>query len=185
MNNAGYIGYKNTIGTTLVPIITGEPISSAIASAVATAFASWNDWFAHPAQDAKDLISTIKPQLSQVDARSRIANILAATQKISSKAKDVEAEKLLLWYRQTYPEDYKTLLVDDKLYFNNYLLSVRNTRADGNNMYANLDRSMFTNDEINYGANPVQTITNLLSNKNNLLLYGGIALAILFLIKNK
>ena len=183
MNNAGYIGYQNTIGTTLIPIITGEPLSSAIATAVATAFASWNDWFTHPAQDAKDLISTIKPQLSQVDARTRLANILAATQKISPKAKDVEAEKLLLWYRQSYPEDYKTLLVDDKLYFNNYLLSVRNTRADGNNMYANLDRSMFTTPEINYNANPVQTITNLLSNKNNILIYGGIALALILLLK--
>jgi hypothetical protein len=183
MNYVGYIGYKDRIGTTLIPVITGEPISSAIATAVATAFASWNDWFSHPAQDAKDLISSIKPQLAQLDARSRITNILAATQKISPKAKDVEAEKLLLWYRQSYPEDYKTLMVDDKLYFNNYILSVKNTRGDGNNMYANLDRSMFTNNEINYNANPVQSITNLLSNKNNLLIYGGIALALVILLK--
>ena len=183
MNNAGYIGYRDTIGTTLVPIITGEPISSAIASALATAFASWNDWFTQPAQDAKNLISTIKPQLSQVDARTRLTNILAATQKISSKAKDVEARELLLWYRQSYPDDYKTLLVDDKLYFNNYLLSVRSTNADGNNMYANLDRSMFNTAEINYNANPVQSITNLLSNKNNILIYGGIALVLILLLK--
>lgn len=183
MNNAGYIGYKDTIGTTLVPIITGEPISSAIASALATAFASWNDWFTQPAQDARNLISTIKPQLAQVDSRTRIANVLAATQKISPKAKDVEARELLLWYRQSYPEDYKTLLVDDKIFFNNYILSVKSTRADGNNMYANLDRAMFNQAEINYGANPVQTITNILSNKNNLLIYGGIALALVLLLK--
>ena len=183
MKNVGYIGYKDSIGTTLIPVITGEPISSAIASAVATAFASWNDWFTHPAQDAKNLISSIKPQLSQLDARSRIANILAATQKISPKAKDVEAEQLLLWYRLTYPNDYQTLLLDDKIYFNNYLLSLKSRFADGNNMYANLDRAMFTNEQINFGASPVQSITNLLSNKNNLLIYGGIALALVLLLK--
>ena len=33
------------IGTTVVPIVTGEPISSSIATAAATLAASWNDWF--------------------------------------------------------------------------------------------------------------------------------------------
>lgn len=42
-----YIGYKQTakIGTTFVPIVTGEPISSVVATILATTAASFNDWF--------------------------------------------------------------------------------------------------------------------------------------------
>ena len=180
MNNLGYIGYQNKIGTTIVPVLTGEPISSAIASAVATAFASWNDWFSHPAADAKNLISTLKPQISNVDARTRMANILAATQKISPKAKDVEAKELILWYRQNFPNDYQTLTIDDKNYFNNFLLNNAQQYQNVNDAAVNYQRAMFNDSEINYGATPV---TELLSNNKNLLLYGGIALAILLLIK--
>jgi len=40
-----YVGYKHSLGTTFIPIVTGEPISSGIATAAATLAASWNDWF--------------------------------------------------------------------------------------------------------------------------------------------
>jgi hypothetical protein len=137
----------------------------------------------HKTSNSRKLINAIKPQLQSVDARERLGLVIATGQKISNKSKDVEAKELLLWYRQAYPEDFRTLLVNDKLYFNDYLLSIKSRFADGNNMYANLDRSMFTQAEINYNANPIQSITNIISNKNNLLLYGGIALALILLIK--
>ena len=93
----------------------------------------------------------------------------------------------MLWYRQSYPNDYQSLLTDDKIFFNNYILSIRNTRGDGNNMYANLDKAMFTNAEINYNANPLQTASNVLSNftksPSTLILYAGIGLGLLLLLK--
>jgi hypothetical protein len=192
MNNVGYIGFKhkpNTIGFGEATLLTGGaalPITAIIDIAVATLpfLIPWiSNAFQSPAKDSRNIINDLKPQLINKNARERLALVIAAGQKINVKAKDVEARELLLWYRQAYPEDYKTLTPDDKIYFNNYILNIRNTRGDGNNMYLNLDRSMFTQTEINYGANPVQTITNILSNKNNLLIYGGIALALVLLLK--
>jgi hypothetical protein len=139
--------------------------------------------FKAPAKDARRLIDALKPQLQSVQPRERLGLVIATGQKIADSRKDVEAKELLLWYRQAYPEDFKTLLVEDKIFFNNYLLSLRGSFADGNNMYANLDRAMFSDQEINFNANPIQSITNLISNKNNLLIYGGIALGLLLLLK--
>jgi len=190
VKNVGYIGYKpNTIGFGEATLVTGGaalPITAVIDVAIAALpfLIPWiKNIFQHPAKDAKKLIDSLKPIIGNKDARERLALVIATGQKINVNAKDVEAKDLLLWYRQAYPNDYKYLLVDDKIYWNNYLLSIRNTRQDGNNMYLNLDRAMFTDQEINFGASPVQTITNLLSNKNNLLIYGGIALALIILLK--
>ena len=72
-----------------------------------------------------------------------------------------------MWYRQNYPNDYQTLLSEDKIYFINYLISLRSRFGDGNNFYSNLQRAMFTDTEINYNASPVQNITNLLSTNKN------------------
>jgi hypothetical protein len=194
MNNVGYIGYKhqpNTIGLPPggVTLATGGaalPITAIIDVAIAALpfLIPWiSNAFQSPAKDSRNIINDLKPQLINKDARERLGLVIAAGQKINVKAKDVEARELLLWYRQAYPNDYQILLPDDKIYFNNYILSIRNTRGDGNNMYANLDKAMFTQSEINYNANPIQSITNIISNKNNLLLYGGIALALILLIK--
>jgi hypothetical protein len=194
MQYVGYIGYKQQPETISGPpgavtIATGGaalPITAVIDVAIAALpfLIPWiSNIFQSPAADSRKLINAIKTKLQSVDARERLGLVIATGEKISNQSKDVEAKELLLWYRQAYPEDYKTLLVDDKLYFNNYLLSLRSRFADGNNMYANLDRAMFTQAEINFNANPIQSLTNIVSNKNNLLLYGGIALALLLLIK--
>jgi len=190
VKNVGYIGYKpNIIGAGEVTIATGGaalPITAIIDGAIAVLpflIPFLKNVFQHPARDTKNLINALKPQLQGKDARERLGLVIATGEKISDQAKDVEAQDLLLWYRQAYPNDYQTLLFDDKIYFNNYLLSLRSRFADGNNMYANLDRAMFTDQEVNFNANPIQNITNIVSNKNNLLLYGGIALALLLLLK--
>ena len=185
MNNVGYIGYRdntsnNNASVGVIPI--ALVVKTAI-SVLPSLIPFISNMFKSPAKDSRKLIDAIKPQLQSVDARERLGLVIATGEKISDQSKDVEAKELLLWYRQAYPEDYKTLLVDDKLYYNNYLLSLRSRFADGNNMYANLDRSMFTQAEINFNANPIQSLTNIVSNKNNLLLYGGIALALILLIK--
>jgi hypothetical protein len=189
------IGYKQmpAIGTKFIPIYTGEPISSVIATAGATLIASWNDWFTRPAFDANRLINSIKPQLANSDARQRLALVIATSQKISPRARDVGAEKLFLWYKNTYNEDYKTLSLEDKEYYNKFLQTAIQTQADGNNFWANSQRAMFTNSELNYNANPVQAITNTASNiftnltksPSSLILYTGIGLGLYLILKNK
>jgi hypothetical protein len=190
MNYVGYIGYKqksNSVG--IVPIVavaTVKPIVTIVTTAISllpTLIPFISNIFKSPAKDTRKIIDALKPQLQNVDARERLGLVIATGQKISDQSKDVEAKELLLWYRQSYPNDFETLLFDDKVYFNNYLLSLKSRFADGNNMYANLDRAMFSDAEINFNANPLQSLTNIVSNKNNLLLYGGIALALILLLK--
>lgn len=145
--------------------------------------------FKHPARDAIKIIEGIKGQLASSNARQRLALILASDQRISSK--DVSAEKLFAWYKNTYNEDYKTLTIEDKIYYNNYLTNIMNSYRDGNNLYANIRRAMFTNSELNYNANPVQTITNTASNiftnltksPSSLILYTGIGLGLYLILK--
>jgi hypothetical protein len=186
VNNAGYIGYRDNTSNNVNASLGVIPIALVVKAAITALpyiIPFISNAFKSPAKDSRKIIDALKPQLQGKDARERLGLVIAAGEKISDNAKDVEAKELLLWYRQAYPNDYQTLLIDDKIFFNNYILSIRNTRADGNNMYSNLDQAMFTQSEINYGANPVQTITNLLSNKNNILIYGGIALALILLLK--
>jgi hypothetical protein len=178
MNKVGYIGYRDDASIGAIPVIVMTAIKL-----LPTVIPFISSRFQSPAKDTRKIIDALKPQLQNVDPNLRLGLVIAAGQKIDVRAKDVEARELLLWYRQAYPNDYELLTPDDKIYFNNYLLNIRNTRGDGNNMYANLDRAMFTQAEINYNANPIQSITNIVSNKNNLLLYGGIALALILLIK--
>jgi hypothetical protein len=186
-----YIGYKQNanIGTKFIPIYTGEPISSVIATAGATLIASWNDWFTRPAFDANRLINSVKPQLANIDARQRLALVLATSQKISPIARDVGAENLFLWYKNTYNEDYKVLSIEDKDYYNKFLATAIQTQADGNNFWANSQRAMFTNQELNYNATPVEAASNILSNvtksTSSLLLYLGIGLGLFLILKKK
>jgi len=186
-----YIGYKQNanIGTKFIPIYTGEPISSVIATAGATLIASWNDWFTRPAFDANRLINSVKPQLANIDARQRLALVLATSQKISPRARDVGAEKLFLWYKNTYNEDYKVLSIEDKDYYNKFLATAIQSQADGNNFWANSQRAMFTNQELNFNATPVEAASNILSNvtksTSSLLLYAGIGLGLFLILKKK
>lgn len=191
-NNIGYKQMSN-LGTTFIPIYTGEPISSVIATAGATLIASWNDWFTRPAYDANRLIDSIKLQLQNSNPRQRIALILATSQKINTRARDVGAEKLFLWYKNTYNEDYKSLSFDDKDYYNKFLATAIQTQADGNNFWANSQRAMFTNSELNYNASALDTITNtasdvftnLTQSPSKLILYTGIGLGLYLILKNK
>ena len=177
MNNKN--SYNSSIGTTPVFIPTGEPITTAIASVLATTAASWSDWFTHPARDAMNYVKTIIPTLQGVSARERLARVLAATKNI--KAKDIEARDLLLVYRQNYRDDYKELTADDMLYFNDYLNSVLNTARNDNNLFQNINASFFTASEINYSQPQTQTI---LSNPNTkYLIIGAVGLGLLLLLK--
>lgn len=194
MEDIGYIGYREAkVG--IVPITTAAtggaafPITAVIDAAIALApfiinFTS--KAFAHPAEDALGIISAIKPLLVYKDPQTRLATVIAASQKISTNAKDVDAEKLLLWYKQQYADDYSVLSPEAKIYFNNYLTGIKSTHRDGNNMYYNLQSAMFTADQINYNATPISTVSNLLSSTglgSNTLIYIAIGVGLYLLIK--
>jgi hypothetical protein len=192
LENLGYIGYRSPaqIGFGEATLATGgtlAPVTLVLDAVVALApfLIPWvSGVFAHPAADALGVIAAVKPTLVSLPANRRMAAVLAATQKISDKAKDVEAEKWLLWYRQSYSGDYTTLTPEEKIYWNNYLISVRNRVPDGNNMYANLQAAMFTDAEINYNATPSSILTSLTSGTNSkYILYGAIALGLYLLTK--
>jgi hypothetical protein len=192
LENIGYIGYRSPaqIGFGEATLATGgalAPVTLVLDAAIALApfLIPWvSGIFAHPAKDALGVIDAVKPTLLNLPANRRMAAVLAATQKISDKAKDVEAEKWLLWYRQNYSSDYTTLTPEEKIYFNNYLFSVRNRVPDGNNMYSNLQAAMFTDAEVNYNATPSSILTSLTTGANTkYILYGAIALGLYLLTK--
>jgi hypothetical protein len=194
-----YIGYKKIGVPGAVTLATGGaafPITAVIDVAIALlpALIPWiGNAFKHPARDAIKIIDGIKVQLANSDPRQRIALVLASAQRISPAARDVAAEKLFLWYKNTYSEDYKKLSIEDKQYYNNYLINAVNTQADGNNFWANSRRAMFTNSELNYNATALQSvtsaasniITNLTQSPSSLILYTGIGLGLYLILKNK
>lgn len=194
-----YIGFKKIGVPGAVTIATGGaafPITAVIDGAIALLpilIPFIGNAFKHPARDAIKIIDGIKTQLANSDPRQRLALILASAQRISPDARDVAAEKLFLWYKTNYSQDYKDLSLEDKQYYNNYLINAINTQADGNNFWANSRRAMFTSSELNYNANPIQTITNTASNifsnltqsPSKLILYTGIGLGLYLILKNK
>lgn len=148
----------------------------------------WNQWTSHPAADAKDFIKNAKPTIVNIDPYDRIIKVIAVAQQINPKAVDVNAKEWILWYRQSYREDYKTLSPDVKIYWNDYLTSVKSAFNNPNNMNADLDLAKFNESEINYNATPIETVSNILtSSQSNIkyVLYGGIGLLVVYLLSKK
>lgn len=149
--------------------------------------------FKHPARDANKLIDGIKKEMQNSDARKRLALVLAIAGRISPAARDVAAEKLFLWYKTTYPEDYKALTIEDMQFYNDYLITAIRTQADGNNFWYNSKRAMFTTSELNYNASLLQqassNVSNIFSNltqsPSKLILYGGIGLGLYLILKKQ
>jgi hypothetical protein len=187
MYNNNYIQYKPSdkqIGVIPIALVVKGAIS------ILPAIIPWiSNAFKHPARDAIKIIDNIKPQLASSQPRERLGLVLAAAQKISPDARDVMAEKLFVWYRLNYPNDYQSLLPEDKEYYNNFLANGIRTQPPGNNFYADSQRAMFTNEEINYNATPVQAASNILTNvtksTSSLLLYLGIGLGLFLILKKK
>lgn len=201
MQNGDYIGYKKSVGDlatsgastaaagAAVLASGGADISEDIALAMSgVQFLGdlWNQWTSHPAADARDFIKNHKPLIASLDPYNRLVNVIAFNKKINTKAIDVAAGEWLLWYRQNYPNDYQTLKVDAKKYWNDYLYSIETQFPNTNNLYNNLNNAMFTTSELNYNASPIQQVTNLFSSstgKTNWVLYGAIGVGVILLIK--
>lgn len=195
-----YIGYKQSgkqigFGVPVTTAATGgviAPVTLIVDAAIALlpALIPWiKGIFKSPTKDALRMMNDLKPKLVNIDVRERLGLIIAAGKKVSRERVSVEARSVLLWYRENYPNDYKTLPVEDKQYFNNYILSIKRSFPDGDDMYKNLDKAMFTNEQINFNASPLQGATDILSNltksPSTLLLYGGIGVGLFYLLKKK
>ena len=98
-----------------------------------------------------------------------------------------------MWYKTTYPEDYKALTIEDMQFYNDYLVTGIRTQADGNNFWYNSKRAMFTTSELNYNASLLQqassNVSNIFSNltqsPSKLILYGGIGLGLYLILKKQ
>ena len=168
---SNYVGYKQTakVGTTLVPIVTGEPISSAIATVLATAFASWNDWFPGKANpnDWKGWDDSGAGYWVLTDGDSIQNEALNILQYINSYGID-----RVLAYNKFYN---KTITLEDL---------VNKLRRGGYNKEADLILS-----KISSTQNAVQSASNVLTNvtksTSSLLLYLGIGLGLFLILKKK
>jgi len=141
-----YYGNQNKIG--VIPI---AAIVSTGAKALPGIISFIRNISKRPAGEARDVINAVKQQITNQDARTRLGTVIAASQR-NFKAADVDVNELLFWYRQNYPNDYIELLPEDKLYWNTYLDNYRRRflmqRPDLQNNF--LNRSYFTNEQINY-----------------------------------
>jgi len=184
-----------TTGTSAARVLAtgGADITADIALIVSSInFGSslWEQWTSHPAADAKDFIKNAKPTIVNDDSYNRLIKVIGYSQKISPKAIDVNTREWLKWYKQNYKDDYLTLSPDVKIYFNNYLNSIRTKYGNVNRIFEDLDAAAFTQTEINYNATPVETATNLVTNiatnpNTKYILYGGIGLIFVYLLSSK
>ena len=154
MNNRKYYTNRNIGIAPLVAVAAAKPIASMVSAAVAALPGIINfirNISQRPAGEARDRISAIKPEISKQDARARLASVIAVSQQ-NFKAADVDVNEMLFWYRQNYPNDYMELMPEDKAYWNRYLDNYRqeflSQRPDLQNNF--LNKSYFTNEEINY-----------------------------------
>jgi hypothetical protein len=94
---------------------------------------------------------------------------------------------MLQWYRKNYGNDYKSLLAEDMMYWNQYLDYYRTTfLLERPDLQEILNRSYFSNSEINSAkqlSSPSTTTTKKAS--TNILMTLGIVGAGLFLLLKK
>lgn len=154
MNNKRYYINRNIGVVPIVAVAAAKPIAAMVSAAVAALPGIINfirNISQRPAGEARDRISAIKPEIAKQDARARLASVIAVSQQ-NFKAADVDVNEMLFWYRQNYPNDYIELMPEDKAYWNRYLDNYRQEfllqRPDLQNNF--LNKSYFTNEEINY-----------------------------------
>jgi hypothetical protein len=168
-----------------VPVVTSEPISSLIATAVASTISSIFASLKRPAGEARDVIAIVKNQIQGTDARNRLALVVAGSQK-NFKAADVDVQEMLYWYRNNYKNDFETLMPEDMIFWNQYLDGYRErfllTRPDLQKL---LDESYFTNEQINYSKQLSSPLSTKKAGLNMFLTIALVGAGIFLLIKQK
>ena len=182
-----YYNKNNKIGDIkLVPVVTGDPITSLIATGVASSISSLFASLKRPAGQARDVIAAVKNQIQGLDARNRLASVIAGSQK-NFKAADVDVQEMLLWYRKNYPNDFQSLLPDDMIFWNQYLDGYRNRfLLERPDLQEFLNQSYFTESELNYSkqlSSPLSTTKK--AGLNMFLTIALVGAGIFLLIKQK
>jgi len=143
---------KNKVGDIkFVPIVTTDPITSLIATGIASGVSSLFASLKHPVKDSRKRIEIGKSQISTMDARTRLASIISINNQ-NNQTMDVSIPEWLLWYRKNYPNDFQQLLPEDLIYWNSYLDSVYNNYNIANfpKLVDLLNQSYFTKSELDY-----------------------------------
>lgn len=163
MDNISYVGYRKKDGQIGFAITAAIAAASAIISA-APALTTWvTGWWSRPAGQTRDFLRAFIPTLMNKNPNDRLAFILAAIPKLPLAARDVYAKELLLWYKQTYPNDYMSLSYENKIYWNNYLNNLIATNDDGNDFYLDTRKALFTPAELNYSEPAATSILDIFS----------------------
>lgn len=168
-----------------VPVVTGDPISSLIATGVASSISSLFSSLQRPAGKARDVINAVKNQIQGLDARNRLASVIAGS-KQNFKAADVDVQELLLWYRKSYPNDFQSLLPEDMIFWNEYLDGYRNRfLLDRPDLQDFLNQSYFTNSEINYSKQLSSPSTTKKAGLNMFLTIALVGAGLFLILKQK
>ena len=178
---SNYIGYKQTakVGTTLVPIVTGEPISSVVASILATTAASWSDWFPSNHSNWWHWDTAFE--------NKDWAKVVA----MSAKFYNLDGLNYIDWERNPIsdhiPAQYKgyTRLQLLPIVYNNtndpFILKLINEAVQKGKLPASVSNSVV--DSITNTATNV--LTNVTKSTSSLLLYLGIGLGLFLILKKK
>ena len=168
-----------------VPVVTSEPISSLIATGVASAISSLFASLKRPAGEARDVIAAVKNQIMGLDARNRLASVIAGSQK-NFKAADVDVQEMLLWYKKNYPNDFQTLLPEDMIFWNQYLDGYRNRfLLERPDLQEFLNQSYFTDSEINYSKQLSSPSTTKKAGLNMFLTIALVGAGLFLILKQK
>ena len=134
-----------------VPVVTSDPITSLIATGIASGVSSLFASLKHPVKDSRKRIEIGKNQILTMDPRTRLASIISINDQ-NNQTMDVSIPEWLVWYRKNYPNDYQGLLVEDMTYWNTYLDNVYNQYNIGNypSLVDQLKQAYFTQAQIDY-----------------------------------
>jgi hypothetical protein len=176
-----YIGYKQTakVGTTFIPIVTGEPISSAAATILATTIASFKDWF--PAKHSNWW------HWDTAFENKDWAKLIA----MSAKFYSIDGLNYVDWERNQLsdhiPLQYKgyTRLQLLPIVYNNtndpFILKLINEAIQK----GKLPQSVSNSSVDNITSSATNVLTNVTKSTSSLLLYAGIGLGLFLLLKKK
>lgn len=115
-----YIGFKQINKSVGVIAVAPLLINSlpAIISLFSGLFGGGNE----ATKNVNSLINSTKLQLENLQPRDRLGLLLAVAEQINiPSGRDYMVKTLFLWYKTNYINDYKTLLPEDKQYYNNFL----------------------------------------------------------------
>jgi len=153
-----YYNKKRTIGNPLVAAAAATGPAAPITALVSVAISALPgiikfvaDAFKHPVKDTRNRISQGKNIISNQDARTRLASIIAINDQ-NNQTMDVSIPEWLVWYRKNYSNDYQQLLPADMTYWNNYLNNVYNAYNIANfpSLIDLFNQAYFTQSEIDY-----------------------------------